>query len=251
MPRIKDRHHTDVLVDGDVIHHTYKGSTWKAVYTNGTFVDTENSVRVYYTPTEFANAHLAVKTGVNGLRACKVERGGKLIAIANLFGAVPATETAPVTTTATIEAPSAPPKPKMTFQSMKRQATATGGAGEVAVAATPPVATVAPTSISSIKKPLSETTTPPPRKRKLTAPKKAPVVVTATISAPAIVKIITPRVVESKDEPLEIFEVEDIIVEEVSLDGVKYYKDTRGETLYNYDDGQVGSAIKRAEEQDA
>ena len=246
MPRIKDRHHTDVLVDGDVIHHTYKGSTWKAVYTNGTFVDTENSVRVYYTPTEFANAHLAVKTGVNGLRACKVERGGKLIAIANLFGAVPVP--APATTTA--EAPSAPPKPKMTFQSMKRQATATGGAGAVA----PVAPAIAPTSISSPKKPSSETTTTPPRKRKLTAPKKAPVMFTATtaiIPPPAIVKIITPRLVESKDEPLEIIEVEDIVVEEVSLDGVKYYKDTRGETLYNYDDGQVGPAIKRAEEQDA
>jgi len=251
MPRIKDRHHTDVLVDGDVIHHTYKGSTWKAVYTNGTFVDTENSVRVYYTPTEFANAHLAVKTGVNGLRACKVERGGKLIAIANLFGAVPVPVPAPVTETA--EAPSAPPKPKMTFQSMKRQATATGGAGAVATVEAP-VARVAPTSISSPKKPSSETTTTPPRKRKLTAPKKAPTVVTATtatIPPPAIVKIITPRLVESKDEPLEIFEVEDIVVEEVSIDGVKYYKDTRGETLYNYDDGQVGPAIKRAEEQDA
>ncbi len=225
MPRIKDRHHTDVLVDGDVIHHTYKGRTWKATYTNGSFIDTENSASVYYTPTEFANAHLAVKTGVNGLRACKVEREGKLVAIANLFSAVAALPT---------EAVSAPPKPKMTFQSMKKQA----AAAAAAVTATAPP-----------QKASSETTTSPPRKRKPVAHKKAPAA--TAINPPPVIKTITPRMVESKDEPLEIFEVEDIVVEEVCVDGAKYYKDARGETLYNYDDGQVGSAIRHTEEQDS
>ncbi len=227
MPRIKDRHHTDVLVDGDVIHHTYKGKTWKATYTNGTFVDTENSASVYYTPTEFANAHLAVKTGVNGLRACKVEREGKLVAIANLFAAA-----APTPMLATAATTSDPPKPKMTFQSMKKQA----AAAAAATSAPPP-------------KVSSETTASPPRKRKPAAPKK--VQVAATITPPPVIKTITPRMVESKDEPLEIFEVEDIVVEEICVDGVKYYKDTHGETLYNYDDGQVGSAIRHTEEQDS
>ncbi len=227
MPRIKDRHHTDVLVDGDVIHHTYKGKTWKATYTNGTFVDTENSASVYYTPTEFANAHLAVKTGVNGLRACKVEREGKLVAIANLFAAA-----APTPMLATAATTSDPPKPKMTFQSMKKQA----AAAAAATSAPPP-------------KVSSETTASPPRKRKPAAPKK--VQVAATITPPPVIKTITPRMVESKDEPLEIFEVEDIVVEEVCVDSVKYYKDTHGETLYNYDDSQVGSAIRHTEEQDS
>ncbi len=230
MPRIKDRHHTDVLVDGDVIHHTYKGKTWKAVYTNGTFVDTENSASVYYTPTEFANAHLAVKTGVNGLRACKVEREGKLVAIANLFGAPVLTPMS--TTIVATEVADAPPKPKMTFQSMKKQA----AAAAAATSAPPP-------------KVSSETTASPPRKRKPAAPKKPPAA--ATINPPPIIKTITARMVESKDEPLEIFEVEDIVVEEICIDGVKYYKDTHGETLYNYDDGQVGSAIRHTEEQDS
>jgi hypothetical protein len=231
MPRIKDRHHTDVLVDGDVIHHTYKGKTWKATYTNGTFVDTENSTSVYYTPTEFANSHLAVKTGVNGLRACKVEREGKLVAIANLFAASALT---PMSTAMVAnEVADAPPKPKMTFQSMKKQA----AAAAAATSAPPP-------------KVSSETTASPPRKRKPAAPKKVQVAAT-TISPPPIIKTITARMVESKDEPLEIFEVEDIVVEEISVDGVKYYKDAHSETLYNYDDGQVGSAIRHTEEQDS
>jgi hypothetical protein len=239
MPRIKDRHHTDVLVDGDIIHHTYKGKLWKAVYTNGTFIDTENSASVYYTPTEFANSHLAVKTGVNGLRVCKVEREGKLVAIANLFAA-----SAPAPIPATAATTGGPPKPKMTFQSMKKQA----AAAAAATSAPPP-------------KVSSETTASPPRKRKPAAPcrlggghaapKKTTAVASAIIAPPPIIKTITARMVESKDEPLEIFEVEDIVVEEICADDVKYYKDARGETLYIYDDGQVGPPIKHAEEQDS
>ncbi len=227
MPRIKDRHHGDVLVDGDVIQHTYKGRTWTARYTGGLFTDIENPECVYYTPTEFANSHLAVKTGVNGLRACKVRRGDTLVPIANLFGVVasaPAPASAPAVETS-------PPKPKLTFQSMKKRV-ASGTPSEATQEK--PVAAPAPAPA------------PPPKKRKAPATQVAKKAQVAVVDAPpSLIKIITPRMVESKDEPLEIFEIEEVVVEEVCVDGTKYYKDTHSETLYIFEDGQVGAAIRK------
>jgi hypothetical protein len=164
-------------------------------------------------------------------------RGEKLTSIADLFVAAETSGSAPGTAAATATTES-PPKPRLRLADMKRASS-----------------NVAKETVTNVA--VAKATTQPKKKPAVSTQKKGAAVaaIAATIPPPQH-KVLTPRVVESKEEPLDIFEFETIEVEECIIDGTKYFKEVSGggcggssknddgPLIFAYDAGEYGPPVE-------